>query len=407
MQRAEANLDKWSQRTGISAARLQRLQSILDIARIRFNAFKELFPKLITTEEKQAKATKEVTAKLRDQIFALKEGTQAFEIMSTIRELGIAQNSAEAQTIIALIKLRDKETEAQRKAADEKTKLDREERIAAEQRADALLRLKEQITNIGADGAVAFGSLQNEINKLTMGTLDSQLYDIQTQQQAVTEKANAMALALFQAGTITYDEYKAQLREILALEDQIIEKRQGAASELHQQQQQFSTGWQQAYTQFSETVADQGAYAKKIFSTITDGFTDSIMTFVETGKLSFKDLFRSLMAEIIKMQVNKFFLSIFGAGGPLGSMFAGFFAEGGRIPSGKFGIAGEAGPEIVRGPANVTSTRDTAAMMGGGGITQVTYNINAVDSRSFKDLVASDPAFIYNVTRAGARRIPR
>lgn len=173
----------------------------------------------------------------------------------------------------------------------------------------------------------------------------------------------------------------------------------------------FAAGWaeaaRQATTKLAETVADQGAYAKRIFDTITGGFTNSIMKFVETGKLSFKDLFKSLMAEIIKMQMNKLFLSIFGAGGPMGSLFAGLFAEGGRIPSGKYGIVGEAGPELVRGPANVIGTDDTAAMMGGGGVTQVTYNISAVDSRSFKDLVAQDPAFIYNVTRAGARRIPR
>jgi hypothetical protein len=132
------------------------------------------------------------------------------------------------------------------------------------------------------------------------------------------------------------------------------------------------------------------------------------MNFVETGKLSFKDLFKSLMAEIIKMQVNKLFLSIFGKGGPMGTLFAGLFANGGYIPSGKYGIVGEAGPELVRGPGTVTSAADTAAMMGnGGGMVAVTYNINATDARSFKELVASDPAFIYNVTRLGARRIPR
>ena len=39
--------------------------------------------------------------------------------------------------------------------------------------------------------------------------------------------------------------------------------------------------------------------------------------------------------------------------GALGS-FTGFFAEGGNIPSGGWGIVGERGPEIVRGPAHVT-----------------------------------------------------
>lgn len=46
------------------------------------------------------------------------------------------------------------------------------------------------------------------------------------------------------------------------------------------------------------------------------------------------------------------------------SSFAGFFDRGGAIPAGGFGIVGENGPEIVRGPANVTGREETAAQMG-------------------------------------------
>lgn len=42
--------------------------------------------------------------------------------------------------------------------------------------------------------------------------------------------------------------------------------------------------------------------------------------------------------------------------------FAGLYDTGGLIPSGKFGIVGENGPEIVNGPANITSRRRTAAL---------------------------------------------
>lgn len=61
---------------------------------------------------------------------------------------------------------------------------------------------------------------------------------------------------------------------------------------------------------------------------------------------------------------------LFGSGGALagiGSIFAGAFDSGGRIGAGQFGIVGERGPEIVTGPASVTSRVDTARMMGGGG----------------------------------------
>jgi hypothetical protein len=43
--------------------------------------------------------------------------------------------------------------------------------------------------------------------------------------------------------------------------------------------------------------------------------------------------------------------------------FAGFFAYGGAIPAGKWGIAGERGPEIVSGPANVIPLNGGAPVM--------------------------------------------
>lgn len=65
-----------------------------------------------------------------------------------------------------------------------------------------------------------------------------------------------------------------------------------------------------------------------------------------------------------------------------GSNFSGAYDKGGSIGAGKWGIVGEYGPEIVEGPANVTSRRDTAAMareaMGGSAAPQVTVQ-NIVD----------------------------
>lgn len=45
--------------------------------------------------------------------------------------------------------------------------------------------------------------------------------------------------------------------------------------------------------------------------------------------------------------------------------YSGVYDKGGDIPAGKWGIAGENGPEIIQGPAHVTSTKDTARIMGG------------------------------------------
>ena len=94
--------------------------------------------------------------------------------------------------------------------------------------------------------------------------------------------------------------------------------------------------------------------------------------------------------------------SIFGGGGgggflsSIGDFFGGFLANGGTLPAGKFGIVGERGPELISGPASITPMN-----MGG----SVTYNINAVDAASFKELVARDPGFIHAVASQGGRSI--
>jgi hypothetical protein len=175
----------------------------------------------------------------------------------------------------------------------------------------------------------------------------------------------------------------------------------------------FMEGIQNAMTVFRDQVTDTAAYGTRIFNTMAQGWSDAILNFAETGKLSFKDLFRSLMAEIIKMQANRLFMAIMGGGsafggtgGGLSSLFAGLFANGGTIPGGKFGIVGEAGPEFVRGPATVTSARQTAHMMSQAP-QQVTYNINATDARSFQQLLASDPGLIHSLAQRGARGLPR
>lgn len=50
-----------------------------------------------------------------------------------------------------------------------------------------------------------------------------------------------------------------------------------------------------------------------------------------------------------------------------GSSSAGAFDDGGFIPYNSYGIVGEYGPEIVHGPANVTSREKSAKKLGGGG----------------------------------------
>lgn len=76
-----------------------------------------------------------------------------------------------------------------------------------------------------------------------------------------------------------------------------------------------------------------------------------------------------------------------GSGGGEGQSaggYSGMYDEGGRIPSGGWGIVGEYGPEIVEGPAKVTSRKETAQQLKGGGDTyfnpEITVNVERSDS---------------------------
>ncbi len=127
---------------------------------------------------------------------------------------------------------------------------------------------------------------------------------------------------------------------------------------------------------------------------------------------AFKDFFKSIisqiLADIIRVQIIQPILSsIFGAFGmPIsfgpGGSITRKKAVGGPVMKDTPYIVGERGPEMfVPNSAGSIMRND---LMGGGG--SVTYNIQAVDARSFQQLVASDPEFIYSVTEAGRRRIP-
>lgn len=174
----------------------------------------------------------------------------------------------------------------------------------------------------------------------------------------------------------------------------------------------FKGGWKDASREFLKTTQDFTKLGGEMFKKFSDGLTQSLTDFVMTGKLSFKSLLRDMFRMIVQSGIQRALAGIFSAmgssGGVLGSLFSSFAggnALGGMIPAGQFGLVGERGPEFIGGPAQITPIRQ--GDMAGGATQQVTYNINAVDASSFRDLVARDPEFIHAVASTGARRLPR
>jgi len=132
----------------------------------------------------------------------------------------------------------------------------------------------------------------------------------------------------------------------------------------------------------------------------------------EAFKNFFRSLVNQLIADAIRLAIIQPILSSifgieFGAGGGVSGLTGGGLlgkipglANGGPAMANKPYIVGERGPELF-----VPNSSGSVVPNGAMGAS-VTYNINAVDAPSFQALVASDPEFIYNVTRVGAKRLP-
>lgn len=84
--------------------------------------------------------------------------------------------------------------------------------------------------------------------------------------------------------------------------------------------------------------------------------------------------------------------------GGIGKLFSGFFADGGSIPAGKFGIVGERGPEMVAGPATVTPN-------GGGAKVQI-HNYAGADVQARQMSDGQIMVMIQNAINSNNRRIP-
>jgi len=141
------------------------------------------------------------------------------------------------------------------------------------------------------------------------------------------------------------------------------------------------------------------------------------------------DTLKSLAKDIAYATIKAFLLkSIFGEGG-IGSIFGGFanggvfdsagvtaFASGGIVNqptlfpfASGVGLMGEAGAEAIM-PLKRTSSGDLGVQAeGGGGMTNITMNINAVDSKSFVEMMRTNRAsvesiVVENIMRNGAVR---
>ncbi len=274
---------------------------------------------------------------------------------------------------------------------------------AAKDAAEDTKRILEQSRAIIDGLNESTSDAQFEFDSLNMSPLKKDIAEIKRDiNRDLTQEIKRLQAAMTPENAA---QIKSQIELVKQASAEAIRTQTELAERTFETQRSFQYGWSEAFKSYEDDATNAAKNAERIFDKTTKGMEDMIVTFAKTGKFEFKSFVASILEDLLRAQIQQSISNIFKiptgggtAGGGLGDIFGGFFANGGFLPGGKLGIVGEAGPELISGPAQITP------LSGVGG--NVTYNINAVDSMSFKQMVARDPGFIHAVANQGAKAIP-
>jgi lambda family phage tail tape measure protein len=310
-----------------------------------------------------------------------------------------------------------KEEEYTLKSTELKLKAEADIAAVRERTTEALMRERERIEDIirTSKARVQEEEAVNEVlakrNKFTNENLTAtdkeqeraqRLFDIEEERLEILRRIRLIK-------DLPENERLAREKEINGIYDERLEQTRVQNEQDVKNSRDFAKGWSKAYNTYVESAKENFETAGRIFNKITQGMEDAVVEFSRTGKFEFKSFLNTILEELLRSQVRQLIAQVLGGGGrssgggfkSLTSLLSGF-ANGGIVPTNGPVIVGERGPELLVG-ASGNRVIPNNALSGGG---SVTYNISAVDARSFKELVASDPSFIYAVTEQGRKTVP-
>ena len=183
-------------------------------------------------------------------------------------------------------------------------------------------------------------------------------------------------------------------------------------------------GFGLAMEDYFRNVATEMERGQQIFTSVIGNMGAAIDNFVRTGKFAFKDFARSIIQDIIaiqlKAQATRLLASAFpmfggkytpGSNSFVGPMPQGF-ADGGSPPVGVASLVGERGPElfIPKTAGTIIPNGSLAGAMGGG--QTVNYNgpyiasMSAIDTQSATQFLAKNKQTIWAVNQSAQRSLP-
>lgn len=176
-------------------------------------------------------------------------------------------------------------------------------------------------------------------------------------------------------------------------------------------------GLNNAITSYVENATNMAKIGADSFNSLTSNMNSALDNFVKTGKLSFKDLAKSIIQDLIAIQLKAQAGGLLGMlgkslgfGGSTGINTSGadlgmFYADGGDPPVGKVSVVGERGPELFV-PKTAGTIIPNHALGGVGSTTNVTNNyINAIDTKSFEERLLGSSTAIWAANKYGEKNL--
>lgn len=182
----------------------------------------------------------------------------------------------------------------------------------------------------------------------------------------------------------------------------------------------FEQGWTEAFNNYMDSATNAANRARDVFSAVTNNMDRMLENFVDTGKLNFGDLARSIIADLLKIELKASAMNLWkilgatggggggGGGGILGTVWNWGksllgFADGGMPPVGKASIVGENGPELFvpKTAGNIVPNNQM-----GGTNYYITNNISAIDAKSVAQLFAENRRALLGTVRLAEKEMP-
>jgi lambda family phage tail tape measure protein len=206
------------------------------------------------------------------------------------------------------------------------------------------------------------------------------------------------------------------------------------AYQIGEAQRSFEYGWKKAFATYADNASNAAKLGEQAFVSVTQNLETALDNFVQTGKLKFGDLAKSIISDLLKIQlkaqamsifegsgIGGFFSSFFGGGGGGGGLFSTApkagglklaFADGGDPPVGMASLVGERGPELfVPKTAGTIIPNHQLGSMGGGA--QVVYNgpyianMSAIDTQSGIQFLSKNKETIWSANQSAQRSLPQ